>query len=138
MFWGTSARRGLLWGPCGHGARPGRQQWLVGSRPQGRTSPYPRGSEGWVGSALAIGDARPWVVLRVHSSRQENSPPAQLPFPSEWVTGCLVCTSSMFVTFLLMQSPGLLFSRELSSSSGVKPCRFATGFVGARIFPELC
>lgn len=97
-----------------------------------------KGLEGWAGSATAASDARPWVVLRVHSSMQENSLPVQLPFPSEWVTSCLVRTSSMFVTFLLMRSQGALFSRELSSSSEVKPCWFATSFHGAGIFPELC
>lgn len=99
---------------------------------------YLRGLEGWAGSVPAIGDACLWVVLCVRSSLQENSLPAQLPFPSERVTGCLVRTSSVFVTFLLMQSLGPLFSRELSSSSGVKPCRFATGFHSVGIFLELC
>ena len=119
-----------------------RADGMAGGQPSpGADIPVPsrlRGLEGWAGSALAVGDARPWVVVRVQSSMQENSPPAQLPFPSERVTGCLVRTSSTFVTFLLMQSPGLLFPRELSSSSGVKPCRFATGFGGAGIFLELC
>lgn len=115
---------------------------VAGGQPSsGMDIPMPlclRSLEGWAGSAPAAGDAGPWVVLHVHSSMQENSLPVQLPFPSEWVTSCLVRTSSMFVTFLLMRSPGPLFSRELSSSSGVKPCWFATGFHGAGIFPELC
>lgn len=74
----------------------------------------------------------------VHSSARENSPPAQLPFLSKRVPSCLVCTSSMFVTFLLIQSLGPVFSRELSSASEVKPCQFATSFSGAGIFSELC
>lgn len=141
----------VCWQPCALGfccqlmisvgslwtwAWPGAWQWLVGSCPQMQMSPWlmSEGCEGWAVSALAFSDTH----LFTAQHGKTHSLPAQLPFLSKRVPSCLVCTSSMFVTFLLIQSLGPVFSRELSSASEVKPCQFATSFSGAGIFSELC